>query len=51
MPDAKFIAHCAKDNVASAKVLEKLGFRVTGEVDIHIVSLDASMPSFEFELK
>lgn len=51
LPGAKFVAHCMKDNVASLKVLEKLGFRVNGEVEIHSLSLDASIPCFELELK
>ena len=51
LPDAKFVAHCMKDNLASSKVLEKLGFRITGDVDIHSVSLGASVPCYELELK
>ena len=51
LPDAKFISHCMKDNLASARVLEKLGFRVTGEVEIQSLSLGALMPCFELELK
>jgi RimJ/RimL family protein N-acetyltransferase len=51
LPDAKFVAHCMKGNPASSRVLEKLGFRVTGEVDINSLSLGALMPCFELELK
>ena len=51
LPDANFISHCMKDNLASARVLEKLGFRVTGEVEIESLSLGTSMPCFELELK
>lgn len=51
LPGAKFVAHCAKDNAASARVLGKLGFRVTGEVEIESISLGASMPCFALELK
>ena len=51
LPDAKFVAHCMKGNPASARVLEKLGFRVTGEVEIESLSLGGPTPCFELELK
>ena len=51
LPDAEFVAHCMKGNPASAWVLEKLGFRVTGEVEIDSLSLGAKTPCFELEKK
>jgi RimJ/RimL family protein N-acetyltransferase len=51
LPGAKFVAHCMKGNPASSRVLEKLGFRVTGEVAIESLSLGAPMPCFELELE
>ena len=51
LPDAEFVAHCMKGNAASSRVLEKLGFHVTGEVEIASLSLETSMPCFELELK
>jgi len=51
LPQTIFVAHCMKGNLASSRVLEKLGFCVTGEVEIESLSLRASMPCFEFELK
>ena len=51
LPEAKFVAHCMKGNPASARVLEKLGFHVTGETEIQSLSLGAKTPCFELEMK
>jgi len=51
LPDAEFVAHCMKGNPASSRVLEKLGFRVTGELEIESLSLEAPVPCFELDLK
>jgi len=51
LPDVKFVAHCMKGNLASSNVLDKLGFRVTGEAEIHSLSLGALMPCFVYAKK
>ena len=51
LPDATFVAHCMKGNLASSNVLEKLGFRITGETGIRSAALGTEVPCFEYELK
>jgi RimJ/RimL family protein N-acetyltransferase len=51
LPDAKFVAHCMEGNRASANVLEKLGFCVAGETEIHSVSLGTRVQCAEYGLK
>ena len=52
LPEAKFVAHCMQGNTASANVLEKLGFRITGETAmIHSVSLGTRVPCAGYVLK
>jgi 8-oxo-dGTP diphosphatase len=46
----RIVAHCAKDNAASMSVLRKLGFEVTGEVEVFCAPRDASLPSFRLSL-
>jgi RimJ/RimL family protein N-acetyltransferase len=51
LPDAQFVAHCMKGNLASSRVLEKLGFQIMGEVEIDSRSLGVPVPCLELELK
>lgn len=50
-PGSKIIAHCAKDNEASMRVLKRLGFRFVDEVDIYSLPRRCWMPCYRLALE